>query len=148
MAIRRNKLDIVFSNLIRERANWYCEVCCTNFRYGGGMLDCAHIMGRRSVATRWHPLNAVSMCRSDHLFFTEHPFDFADWCRGHFGGDVVSELQRVANTPVKWTKKDREEIYQHYKRELKRLEEKRANGYMLKIDIVPHPLMYDFKVAA
>ena len=148
MAIKRDKLDIVFSNLIRERANWYCEYCATNFRHGGGMLDCAHIMSRRNTGLRWHPANALSLCRKDHMFFTEHPFDFADWVRDHVGAERLVELRRVSNETVKWPKWLREEIYRHMKAELRRLESLRADGEMKIIEIVPHEVLHDFSQAA
>ena len=148
MAIRRDKLDIVFSNLIRERANWYCEKCCSNFRHGGGMLDCAHIMSRRHVILRWHPANALSLCRRDHMYFTEHPFEFVEWATEHVGAERIAELQRVANMTAKWPKHLREDIYRHYKRELRRLESLRAEGEMKIIDIEPHEVMYEFSEAA
>jgi len=114
-----------------------------NKRFESSTLDCAHIMGRRSVSLRWHPQGAVSLCRSCHIFYTEHPFDWRDWCIDQFGEDLVSELRLVASKPVKWTEKVRDEIYIHYKAELKKMEAERVgNGLM--IDFEPHEVMHTF----
>ena len=121
-----------------------CQACGVNKRFEPATLDCAHIMGRRSVALRWHPCNAVALCRSCHIFFTEHPFDWADWCRDQIGGDLVAELRLVSNQPVKWTEKVRDEIYLHYKAELKKMEAERAKGNGLIIDFEQHEVMHKF----
>lgn len=144
MKIRKKKQDVVFSSLIRERANYCCQACGVNKRFEKGTLDCAHIMGRRSVSLRWHPQGAVSLCRGCHIFYTEHPFDWRDWCVDQFGEDLVSELRLVANKPVKWTDKVRDEIYIHYKKELKKMECLRADGSGLMLDFEPHEIMHVF----
>jgi len=109
------------------------------------MFDCAHILGRRAVALRWHPLNATALCRSCHIFYTEHPFDWADWCRDQFGEDLVSELRLVSSKPVKWTKAVREDIYHHYKLEFAKMNEKRLETELV-IDFQPHEVMHKFFV--
>jgi len=132
MKIKRDKLDATFSLLVRNRG-WNRCCNCGSIRN----IDCAHIMSRRHVATRWHPKNAIALCRSCHMFFGEHGFDFADFCRDKFGGDFVAELRSVAMTPVRWTPKVREEIYQHYKAELAKQE--------LGQDFAAHELMHVFE---
>ena len=143
MNIKRKKLDIVFSNLVRERANYTCQNCCVNKRHEPATLDCAHIMPRRSVGLRWHPKNAVALCRSCHMFFTEHPFDWRDWCIDQFGDDFVAELRFVSNQTVKWSKKLREDIYQHYKNELSLMEGGRDFIGII-IEFNQHELMHVF----
>ena len=144
MKIKLKKRDVIFSKLIRERANYICEACGVNKRGSPGTLDCAHIVGRRSAALRWHPQGAISLCRSCHLFYTEHPFDWRDWCVDHFGADRVAELRLIANRPVKWTSAVREDIYKHYQKELKTMETERAKGSGLMIDFEPHKIMHIF----
>ena len=101
-------------------------------------------MGRRGVALRWHPKNAVALCRSCHIFFTEHPFDWADWCKGQFGEDLVAELRLVSNNPVKWYKKTRESIYKHMQAELKIMQDKRSQGQVGYLDFAQHEDMHKF----
>ena len=120
MKIRVRKADVIFSKLVRTRSNWTCESCGIDKSCEPETFDCCHIMGRRSVALRWHPDNALGMCRKCHMFFTEHPFDWSDFCRERFGEERVAELRLISNKPVKWSKAVREDIYTHMKDNLKR----------------------------
>lgn len=119
MKIRRKKADVAFSLLVRDRANWTCEHCGVNKQDDPGTFDCAHIMGRRSVGLRWHPDNALGLCRSCHIFFTGHPFDWADFCKEKYGEERIAELRLVSNQVMKWSSKIREDIYRHMKEQLK-----------------------------
>lgn len=132
MKIKRKKADVVFSELVRNRANWVCESCGKDKSHDKQYFDCAHIMGRRSVGLRWHPCNALGLCRSCHIFYTGHPFDWADFCRERYGDDRVSELRLISTRPVHWSKKVREEIYKFMKEQLK-------SG-----TFEQHPLMHKF----
>jgi len=147
MKIRRKKLDIVFSNLVRERVNYTCQACCTNKRHEPSTLDCAHIMSRRSVGLRWHPRNAIALCRSCHMFYTDHPFDWSDWCRDQFGGDFVAELRLVSNKTVSWSTKLREDIYKHYKDQYLLMQTDRLVSELM-IDFEPYELMHEFRRSA
>ncbi len=115
MKIRRKKADIIFSKLVRDRSNWTCEHCHVDKSCEPETFDCCHIMGRRSVGLRWHPDNAIGMCRKCHIWFTGHPFDWSDFCKDKFGEDRIAELRLISNRPVKWTPKVREEIYKWMK---------------------------------
>lgn len=141
---RRNKLDILFSKLVRERDDYTCQHTGINRRAEPGRLDCAHIFSCRHVATRWHPQNAVALTKASHMHFTGEPFEWADWCVEQWGESFIDELRFVAHKPVKWPKKLREEIYQHYKGELKRIEGLRAEGVTGRIEIEPAECMHVF----
>ena len=114
-----------------------------NKRFEPATLDCCHIMGRRSLALRWHPANALAMCRKDHIFYTEHPFDFRDFCIDHFGEELIAELRLVSNQPVKWSNSVREDIYKHYQQELKKMEKKRLTTELM-IEFEAHEIMHEF----
>jgi len=145
MKIKKRKHDAVFSKLVRERANYCCEACGVNKRHETATLDCAHVMSRRSVWLRWHPKNAVSLCRGCHMFYTEHPFDWSDWCRENLGADLVAELRLVSNQRVKWLPKVREDIYKHMKVELKCMNERRTKYDSKRLEFAQHDLMHDFE---
>lgn len=70
--IKRDKYDAAFSDYIRMKANWSCEIC---FKYLGKTsgLHCSHFMGRRKQATRFDPANAVSACFGCHRKLEEDP---------------------------------------------------------------------------
>ena len=141
---RRNKLDVLFSKLIRERDDWTCQDRGIVCRDHSVLMDCAHIFSRRHVATRWHPQNAVTLTRGSHMRFTSDPFLWVDWCNKRFGEELIDELRVAAYQSVRWTKPLREEIYQHYKGELKRIEGLRAEGVTGRIEIEPHECMHVF----
>lgn len=77
MKIKRDPTDAVFSELVRERANWCCETCQ---RYCpkdvNKRLDCSHIFSRRHMATRWHPENAIAQCFLCHHDAGSDPVEF------------------------------------------------------------------------
>lgn len=92
MNIRVSALDKLFSQYIRARVNYRCE-------YSGetaGIMDCAHVLSRRFVHTRWDPLNAVCLSRKWHLYFTVRPHRWTDWTRRQLGADTVEALEERA----------------------------------------------------
>lgn len=94
MAIKRDKRDILFSLLVRERANNRCEYCS-----GTGHLECCHVQGRRSRATRWHPQNAVCLCHAHHRYFTERPIEFIEWLeRDTPNGPNLQEIVQLSHS--------------------------------------------------
>lgn len=141
MKVKRKKLDILFSNLVRERSNWYCQACSTNKLHDKQTLDCAHIFSRRNLVTRYHPKNAVALCRACHMFYTEHPFDWHDWVVDYMGPSQTAKLRKLSNTTIKWTGKQREEIYQFYKLEYEKMKLRRLSGEETIIGFPPHRLM-------
>jgi hypothetical protein len=110
--MKRDKLDAVFSDLVRGRANWRCEVC------GAGRdahLECSHIFGRAKISVRWHPDNATCLCHHHHRQFTQHPLYHAEWVREKFGVKFYDRLIRLANTPRHFKRAEKEAIYRAYK---------------------------------
>lgn len=104
--IKRTNLDALFSQYVRARAGWRCE-------YSGdtqGTLDCAHVLSRRHRPTRWDPRNAICLSRRWHMWFTEHPHEWADWTRGYLGPEVVDALQELAYSGEKITQADQDDI--------------------------------------
>jgi hypothetical protein len=63
-------------------------------------LQCAHIISRRYLATRWDPQNAVALCSSHHVFYTHRPLEWVDWANAN-GFVSYEELRyRALNYPV------------------------------------------------
>lgn len=83
----RNKLDILFSKIVRFYGE--CERCGTKKN-----LQCAHIYSRRFVNTRWEPGNAVCLCAGCHHWAHQRPLDFAEWIEEYIGGDIIEEIKR------------------------------------------------------
>lgn len=136
--IRRDRLDKIFSDLVRERAGWRCEYSGTG---PDSHLECAHIYGRRKKSVRWHPLNAVCLSHAMHRYFTENPMAFANWLRSRMDPDTVHALAKLANTPRKFTPRQIEGLYHHYLAEFARLEQARSAGRGGRIEFMfPDPI--------
>jgi len=125
MAIKRYTADVHFSKAIRMRAEWCCESCGAVGSTPGGeagcKLDCAHLLGRRNISTRWDALNACSLCVACHFKYGENPADFYRWVDSMWPGrwDILYEKRRhiVNNNP-----ENREDAAKHYLEECKRME--------------------------
>ena len=132
--IKRTPLDIVFSNLIRERADWCCESCGKEFpdRKGSG-LHASHYWGRRGASTRWFGDNVFAHCFGCHQKLGSKPHEFRSWVFKQLGPNRYDELTLRANKPRKYTKSDKKEMLAHYKSQLaylKRRRDKGAVGYL------------------
>lgn len=126
--IKRDKTDIVFSFLVRERADWRCEYCRRCYRHDPAALHCSHIFGRRNKGIRWHPNGAFAHCNYDHQFLGENPVIFTEWAAKQLGREVFERLKVLVGAPTKFTTFDKELIHKHYLSEKKRLLALRAAG--------------------
>ena len=65
--IKRTAADAAFSTCVRERSDWTCELCGKQYPEGNRQgLHCSHYIGRRNMATRFEPLNAMALCYGCH----------------------------------------------------------------------------------
>ena len=134
MAIKRDKYDAVFSELVRERADYACEYCGVTKETR--QIECCHIFGRRNVAVRWHGMNAVALCHHHHRHFTENPLAFNSWLESTLGRGHLDLLREKANTIRKWKQWEKDEMYAHYRSELARIRELRMGGMCGRIEFV------------
>ena|SRR5210317_1120088 len=127
--IKRTPLDAVFSDLIRERADWTCEYCGKEFpeRKGAG-LHCSHFFGRRGASTRHHGDNCFSLCFSCHQKMGESPHDHKSWVFKQLGEPRYDDLVLRANSVCKRTKAERKEMLEHFKAQLEYLKRRRREG--------------------
>ena len=129
MKVRRDRLDIIFSKLVRERADWHCENCGKYFPEGTRQgLHCSHLWSRRNRSIRWEPKAAVAHCFSCHQLLGENPVLFRDWIMAHLGPREFARLQIQANTPRKWTRGEKEDLYQDMKATYERMLSERRAG--------------------
>ena len=89
--------DAAFSKLIKWRDGWTCQRCeSTDFP------QCAHLISRSYKSIRTDLQNAVTLCRSCHMYFTHHPLEWEVWCDEMWPGRYgqlkkrALEMQRVA----------------------------------------------------
>ena len=135
MPVKRDILDALFSDLVRERANWCCEACGRCFgpseRQG---LHCSHHISRRYNATRWCPVNAAAHCASCHHRFSDDPVLHGEWIIGHIGEQNYRNLKLAAEriTPLK--KHEREDIRKTLKDQFADMRKQRVNGHAGRIE--------------
>ena len=97
MAIKRDKWDAVFSDLIRYRDNWTCQRCKKKYKVKTRGLHCSHFLGRSSYATRLEPANAMALCMGCHRHVSSFPLDHIQLWEGKFTQeekDRVKSLRR------------------------------------------------------
>jgi len=147
MAVKRSIEDALFSDLVRERANYTCEACGRYFPPGERMaLHCSHHISRRYNATRWAPMNAAAHCASCHLKFGDDPVLHGEWIKGHIGEQNYRNLKLAAECPTLLKKHDREDIRKELKAQLADMRKQRLNGHSGRISF--DGWMPDFRSAA
>ena len=125
---RQGTLDGLFSRLVRERDDYTCQICQVNFRDNKGYLDCSHHVGRSKGNTRWYPDNASSKCRECHGKMDRNPLEHIEWVRERLGDDRYNGLRSMARAIFKMTDKDRKDLAQAMREDIKKLESRRAMG--------------------
>lgn len=94
MALRK-KADDLFRDAVRERDGWACRNCEST-----RLPQCAHIVSRRYNAIRWNLGNAVCLCKSCHMKFTQDPLGWEDWVNERFGEARLRNLKFMARQGV------------------------------------------------
>jgi hypothetical protein len=135
--IKRDSLDAVFSDLVRERAGYKSEYTGST----DGQMQCCHIYSRKYRSARWHPMNAVCLTASEHARFTDQPVTFSQWLHTKFGADYLYKLAMIVHKPRKFTPRERAGLLKHYKAELERMQKAREAGREGRIDFLwPDPI--------
>ena len=135
--IKFTPADHWFSRCVRERANWKCEWCGTQYHEGDRGIECAHIFGRANKAVRLEPLNAFSLCTGCHAYFTANPMNFAVFVRNRLGDkyDILNELSNDIMRGKEYVQaiKNREAA-RHYKLQFETMQAKREKGFTGRIE--------------
>ena len=136
--MKRDKLDALFSNVIREAYNWTCCRCGKYFPEGQRQgLHASHIHSRRHQLLRHYPLNVVAHCYACHQWYGGNPVLGGRWAVDYLGEGVIEILGDRLREKRKYTKADKEEIYAHFKEEEKRIKALRMAGDNGVIEVVP-----------
>ena len=126
--IKRTTCDALFSNYVRARDKWTCQMCDRRFPKGAQNLHCAHIYSRRHWAGRhWTgskeiPSNAIALCFFCHQSSGENPISFARWCDERFGAEAMDRLYAFVHQTSKKTKYEEDLRIMGLKEMLARLE--------------------------
>jgi hypothetical protein len=122
-------LDRIYSNCIRESYNWTCQVC--GYQGQGAEISCAHFIGRRANVVRFYPDNTLAICEVNgcHKKIDSDPaFKVQIWLKV-IGQLRLDELRdRFNHMQVSYRSLDKKEMRAHYRRELKKIQKKRAEG--------------------
>jgi 5-methylcytosine-specific restriction endonuclease McrA len=87
----KKKMDTMFSLIVRSHGE--CEMCSSKKN-----LQCAHIVSRRNIKTRWDLENAVCLCMRCHLYVAhKEPHEFVRWFDGKYGPRLYDKLKKRAN---------------------------------------------------
>ena len=85
------KMDISFSKIVR--ALGVCEHCLSTQN-----LQCAHVLSKRHLQTRFDLENALCLCVRCHIYWAhKEPHEFVKWFDDKFGGELYDELRQRAN---------------------------------------------------
>ena len=129
MNIKRTQPDIIFSNLVRERAEWTCERCHTYFPEGNrGGLECSHFYTRSRKSVRWAPNNAAAQCTGCHSHLGGNPMEFADWIREHLGPEKSAALIVQNRQSLQLKRYDKREILANLKASWEHMQSQRRAG--------------------
>ncbi len=133
--MKRDKFDILMSELIRERADWTCERCNHYYPAGcRGGLEHSHIWGRARHSVRWFPDNGLALCTGCHRFVGSNPDEHKMLARTALGEKRDAALRLRANTPRRWKPWEKVELYTQMKAALKDMQERRAMGHVGRLE--------------
>jgi len=93
------KLDVLFSQYIRGKANNKCEYC------GKGkpmQLQCHHgVVHRKYMNTRYEEDNCACVCVSCHWYLGNFPRINSEFFKKRIGSDRMEQLEVLARTRTK-----------------------------------------------
>ncbi len=115
MRIRLSPLDILFSHLVRLKAEGICEYCGKQTR-----LECSHFHGRRKQSVRYDEDNACALCFSCHQFLGENPYVHTEFFKKRLGSKKF-ELLNIRAQKIEKVSKEALAIY--LKSKIKELEQ-------------------------
>ena len=120
MKIKLDPLDILFSKLIRRRAEGKCEYCGQYPKPQG--YHCHHFIGRRYRNTRYELDNGVALCMACHNLMHDFPDESQAFFVKRVGNQRAEELKIIARTFNKMTAERKEKIKADLKEKVKLLE--------------------------
>jgi len=113
--ITDEKLDVIFSKLVRTKSEWRCDRCGADHSFSHEELHCSHFMGRRYRATRWDFDNCFAHCRECHHYLGLNPVIFRRWALKMMGNEKYHHVRIKAETVTKLTEADKERLYSRLK---------------------------------
>lgn len=114
--IKRNPADAAFSEYIRARANYTCERCGMKFVKGSAQyLHCSHNYHRGHQNIRYHPLNALALCKNCHFWFERERQESTPWLKEKLGSEKYAQLLHALEHHPKPKDSDLKQIAAYYR---------------------------------
>jgi hypothetical protein len=112
--IHVSKLDKLFSQYIRLRANGKCQYCGER-----KSLECSHFHSRRKRSTRWDERNAIAVCFTCHRYLDENPNKHVAFFEKLLGSEEFEKLNIRAETVAKNI--DTDKLIEYYTQKIKEI---------------------------
>lgn len=139
MALKRDALDALFSDAVREAADWLCQRCGRPFPERKGQdAHCSHFYSRKFNSTRWHPLNALCLCASCHAIVTDDPAEHYSLYLRVLGEGALTLLRERKEKIVRYRELDKAQMRTHYRGEINRLKQLRREGVIGFVELVAY----------
>lgn len=119
MALKRDKLDKVVSDLVRYRDQWTCQRCRKSFIPPHAGFHCSHFKSRAHKGTRWDLLNCDGLCWNCHKHFAANITEYRQWKVSRIGEESVTLLEYKARNVFKLNQAEKDFLYQGLAKELK-----------------------------
>lgn len=129
MALKRDALDAVFSDCVRESFDWRCARCGREFPDRKGQdVHCSHYFSRKFNATRWFPDNAACLCAPCHAIVGADPHEHSTFFQRILGPDRYGWLVRRKQQIVRYRAVDKKAMRSHFRQQLESMLAQRAEG--------------------
>lgn len=137
--IKRTSLDDVFSQCIREAADWTCQRCSREFpERKGREFQASHFISRKFNSLRWHPSNVFALCGTCHHEVGSNPAEHTRLARSLLGDGALEMVLERKERICRYRDSDKREMAKHYRSELERLLELRRQGVTGPIELVAY----------
>ena len=129
MSIKRDALDGLFSDAVREAADWTCQRCGKQFPDRKGKdVHCSHFISRKFNSTRWYPDNAVCLCATCHALVTDDPHEHAELMLKVLGPVRLGWLKERKQQIVRYRADDKKAMRAHFRMQLEDMQDAREAG--------------------
>jgi hypothetical protein len=139
VALKRDALDAVFSDVIREAYDWTCAYSGLYFPDRKGRdVHASHFYSRTFNSTRWFPDNACCLSAASHDYLGKHPDEHTDFFRRLLGPVRYERLKERKRGIYRYRPADKTAMRKHYAEELERIQGLRARGVTGYIEVVAY----------
>lgn len=137
--MKRDALDAVVSDLVRERDDWTCQYSGLQFPDRKGRdIHASHFYSRIYNSVRWFPDNIVTLAARWHDFVGKNPDAHVALIKRVLGDARFEALQERKNRIYRYREADKKAMRKHYAAELERIRALRAEGVTGYIEVVAY----------